>query len=285
MSGICWLASYPKSGNTWLRALLTNYRRDSDEPVDINELEGGWSALLRETFDEWAGIESADLTRTQIEYYRPWVYERLAADSAETLFLKIHDAYTYNAAARPIVSEQATAGVVYVIRNPLDVAVSYAHHRDEPVDETIRVMGRNDAMVAGWDKPSDQLPQKLLSWSGHVCSWVDEPGLNVHIVRYEDLVQQPVAGFTGIVRFAGLAVDPGRVHKAVEFSRFERLQSQEAAQGFAERQPTAVSFFRQGRVGSWRERLTDAHVRQLIADHHEVMRRFGYLSPSDQISC
>ena len=39
MSGIYWLASYPKSGNTWLRALLTNYRRDSDTPVDINELE------------------------------------------------------------------------------------------------------------------------------------------------------------------------------------------------------------------------------------------------------
>lgn len=285
MSGIYWLASYPKSGNTWLRALLTNYRRDRDEPVAINELDGGWTASLRETFDEWAGIESADLTRKQIEHYRPWVYERLAADSFEPLFLKIHDACTYNADARPIFSKQATAGVIYLIRNPLDVAVSYAHHRDEPVDEIIRVMSRNDAMLAGSDKPGDQLPQKLLSWSGHVCSWVDEPGLNVHIVRYEDMVQQPVAAFTGIVRFAGLVVDPRRVQIAIEFSRFERLQSQEAAHGFAEKQPTAVSFFRQGRVGSWRDRLTEAQVRQVIADHHKVMHRFGYLSPSDEILC
>jgi len=285
VSGIYWLASYPKSGNTWLRALLTNYRRESDEPASINELEGGWTASLRETFDECAGIESADLTRNQIEHYRPWVYERLAADSVDGLFLKIHDAYTYNADARPIFSNQATAGAIYLIRNPLDVAVSYAHHRDEPVDKTIRAMSRNDAMVAGSDKPGGQLPQQLLSWSGHVCSWVDEPGLNVHVVRYEDMARQPVEAFTGIVRFARLIVDPGRVEKAIEFSRFERLQLQEAVHGFTEKQPTAVSFFRQGRVGAWRERLTEAHVGQLIADHHKVMRRFGYLGPSDEILC
>ena len=205
MSGICWLASYPKSGNTWLRALLTNYRRDSDEPASINELEGGWTASLRETFDECAGIESADLTQKQIEHYRPWVYERLAADSVDGLFLKIHDAYTYNADARPIFSNQATAGAIYLIRNPLDVAVSYAHHRDELVDKTIRAMSRNDAMLAGSDKPGGQLPQQLLSWSGHVCSWVDEPGLNVHVVRYEDMARQPVEAFTGIVPLPGLS--------------------------------------------------------------------------------
>ena len=53
------------------------------------------------------------------------------------------------------------------------------------------------------------------------CSWVDEPGLNIQVVRYEDMVRQPVACFAGIVRFAGLAEDPGGVQKAVEFSRFE----------------------------------------------------------------
>jgi aryl sulfotransferase len=283
LSGIYWLASYPKSGNTWLRALLTNYLRDSDIPVDINELAGGWRASVRETFDDYAGIESADLTRRQIEHYRPLVCERLAADSIEPLFLKIHDAYTYNADAQPLFSKQATAGAIYLIRNPLDVAASYAHHRDKSVDETIRVMSRNDATLAGSEKPGPQLPQRLLSWSGHVRSWVDEPGLNLRVVRYEDMVQQPVSSFAGVVRFAKLVEESDRVHKAVEFSRFERLQSQEAAHGFAEKQPTAISFFRQGRVGSWRECLTDAQVCQLIADHGDVMRRFGYLSPSGAI--
>ena len=285
MSGIYWLASYPKSGNTWLRALLTNYRRDSDTPASINDLDGGWTASLRETFDELAGIDSADLTRTQIEHYRPLVYARLAASSSGPLFLKIHDAFAHNADAQAIFPKHATAGVIYLIRNPLDVAVSYAHHRNEPVDDTIRVMGRDDAMLAGADTSGEQLPQRLLSWSSHVRSWVDEPGFNIHIVRYEDMVRQPVDVFAHIVRFAQLPVDPRRVQRAVEFSSFSELQSQEAVQGFAERQPTAVSFFRHGRVGSWSAGLTDLQVRRLIADHHEVMRRFKYLSPSDEILC
>jgi Sulfotransferase domain len=284
MSGIYWLASYPKSGNTWLRALLTNYRRDSDEPATLDELEGS-GAFLRETFDDCAGIESANLTQQQIEHYRPGVYERLAAESTEPLFLKIHDAYTYNADSRPIISKRATAGVIYLIRNPLDVAVSYAYHRNEAIDKTIRVMSRPDAMLAGSDRPNDHLPQRVLSWSGHICSWVDEADLNVHIVRYEDMVRQSVAVFTAIVRFAGLDVDADRVRKAVAFSCFEQLQAQEAAHGFAEKQPTAASFFRQGRAGSWRDELTDGQVGQLVTDHRSVMRRFGYLSASDQILC
>ena len=285
MKGICWLASYPKSGNTWLRALLTNYRRNGDEPAAINDLDGGWTGLLRETFDECTGLESADLTPLQIEHYRPAMYECLAAASVETLFLKIHDAYSCNAGGEPIVSKQATAGVIYMIRNPLDVAVSYAHHRHEAVDDTIRIMSLNDAVLAGSSRPSNQLPQTVRSWSSHVTSWVDQPGLNVHVVRYEDLMQRPVAGFAGVIRFAGLDVDPDRLHKAVAFSSFARLQSQEAAHGFAERQPSAVSFFRRGRVGSWRESLTTAQARQLIADHRIVMHRFGYLSDSDELQC
>ena len=126
---IYWLASYPKSGNTWLRALLTNYRRDGHEPATLDELEGGGTACLREVFDDCAGLESANLTLRQIEHYRPCVYEQLAAESEQPLFLKIHDAYTYNADGRPIFPPRATSGVIYLIRNPLDVALSYAHHR------------------------------------------------------------------------------------------------------------------------------------------------------------
>jgi aryl sulfotransferase len=285
VSGIYWLASYPKSGNTWLRALLTNYRGDGGEPATLDELEGAGVASSREVFDDCTGLESADLTPRQIDHYRPSVYETLAVESDEPLFLKIHDAYTYNDDARPIVPKQATAGAIYLIRNPLDVAVSYAHHRNRPIDDTICVMRRYDAMLAGSDRPTDYLPQRLLSWSGHIRSWVDEAGLNLHVVRYEDMVRAPVETFAGAVRFLGLDFDLDRVRRAVEFSSFAELQSQELAHGFCEKPPTAPSFFREGRAGAWRAHLTDAQVQQVIADHHAVMCRFGYLSPSNEILC
>ena len=282
MSKIYWLASYPKSGNTWLRALLTNYRRNVDEPADINDLNGH-GGFSQKIFDEMVGISASCLTKKQIGHYRPLVYERIAAESRETIFFKVHDAFTRNADGQPIFSPQATAGAIYIIRNPLDVAVSYAHHQNETADKIIRYMNDDEFVLAGTDQAEGQLPQKLKSWSENVRSWTDAPEIDVHVVRYEDLLEQPVKAFTEIVDFAKLEVDEDRIKKAVEFSRFEQLQKQEKKDGFGEKQPTAASFFRQGKAGSWRGKLSAAQVARIIGDHREIMRRFGYLLPDDKI--
>ena len=285
MNRIFWLASYPKSGNTWMRALLTNYTRDCDEPASINELDGAWTASLRETFDEVTGLDSAGLNERQIAYYRPLVQEKIAAESAGPVFFKVHDAYTNGSQTPPLFSRGATAGAVYLVRNPLDVAVSYAHHRCETLDRTIAMMRDDNAMLVGSDKPGDQLPQKLRSWSTHVSSWVNAANIRVHVVRYEDLVKQTAGVFADTVAFLGLELDLRRVDRAVEFSSFQRLRAQEFAVGFAEKQPIALSFFRSGRAGSWHEHLTAGQVQELVANHREGMQQFGYLGPSDEILC
>jgi len=281
--GIYWLASYPKSGNTWLRVLLTNYLRNAEEPASINDLDFSGAGFMSEHFDERLGVDSADLTPRQINHYRPLVYEQMAAETLAPLFLKVHDAFELNDEGQPVFSKRATAGAIYLIRNPLDLAVSYAHHSDKSTDEVIRMMGHDDAMLVGPGTAGGQLPQKMRSWSGHVCSWVDAPGLNVRVFRYEDMIRTTVDVFTEIVRFAKLEVDETRVRKAVEFSRFERLRAQEAAQGFRERQPTAYSFFRRGKAGTWREVLSDRQVSRIIKRHRTVMRRFGYLDSNDEM--
>ena len=109
-----------------------------------------------------------------------------------------------------------------------------------------------------------------------MTSWVDEPGLRVHVVRYEDMQADPIATFGGVVRFCGLDDDPTRIAKAVDFSRFERVQAQEQAEGFGEKMPLADSFFRSGQVGSWRAGMDDELAAALCAAHTGVMGRFGY---------
>ena len=79
---IVWLASYPKSGNTWLRAVLTNYLRDDGEPASINALAGGSVACDRETFSEIVGLDSSDLTPDEILRHRPLFHELLARELA-----------------------------------------------------------------------------------------------------------------------------------------------------------------------------------------------------------
>ncbi|NCJ08054.1 sulfotransferase domain-containing protein [Synechococcales cyanobacterium C] len=284
MGRIYWLASYPKSGNTWLRVFLSNYWRNGDQPASINDLDGGPIASARGIFDELAGLEASDLTPDEIDRYRPRVYEQLSDNSKEDLFLKVHDAFTRNAEDEPILSKAATAGVIYLIRNPLDVAVSFAHHWNQPVARMVDALCQDDyAIVANPKRLHNQFRQRLLSWSHHVCSWVDEPDLNLLVIRYEDMNLDAEATFTKIVNFAGLEVDRSRVHKALEFSRFERLQAQESKEEFCEKMPLAQSFFRKGMVGSWREILTEEQVEQLVITHNEVMQRFGYLSKTGDL--
>jgi hypothetical protein len=280
MGKIYWLASYPKSGNTWMRALLTNYLHRAEQPADINSLGDGPIASARQAFDNHVGIEASDLTADEIERYRPLVYEQMSEQATEPLFLKVHDAFTYTRYGYPLISKAATAGVIYLLRNPLDLVVSFAHHSATTVERMIRKMADPDyAFVDNPQKLHNQLRQRLLTWGGHVTSWVDEPELRLLLVRYEDLQADPIAVFTGVVRFCGLGDDAARIARAVEFSRFDRMRQQEAQHGFAEKMPRAASFFRKGTSGSWREALTPGLAARLIADHREVMDRFGYLSP------
>ena len=168
-----------------MRTFLTNYWRDADEPIDINSLEGGPIASARTVFDESVGVEASDLTSEEIERLRPYVYEQIAADSEDTLFLKAHDAYTFTPEGIPLLSKKATQGAIYLIRNPLDVAVSFTHHSNRPVEKMIpRMADPEMAFVNNPNRLYNQLVQNLLTWSGHVLNWVDEPGLDVLVLRY-----------------------------------------------------------------------------------------------------
>lgn len=278
MSGnIYWLASYPKSGNSWLRILLTNYFVDGDEPVDINQLGVERIVTARQLFDDNVGIEASDLTQDEIERYRLAVYKRLSAQAHEPMFVRIHDAITRTPGGHRTMANAATAGVVYLLRNPLDIAVSLAHHNVAPVAKMVAKMG--DPTFTFVEAPRHHpLVQRLLSWSQHVTSWVDEPDLPVLVARYEDLQADPIQTFTRVIRFCGLPDDPARIAKAVAFSAFDQVQAQERTHGYNGKSENAASFFRKGEVGSWREGLTDDLVAKLINDHGDVMRRFGYLS-------
>jgi hypothetical protein len=284
MSGIVWLASYPKSGNTWVRILLTNYLRDAQAPADIQDLEIGPIASARSMFDEAVGVAASDLTPAQVERYRPQVYEQLAAESPETLFLKIHDAFTRTAEGVPTVTPRATAGVLYLVRNPLDVAVSFAFHCGvTPAAMVARMNDPGFTFSSAAGHLHQQLAQRLLTWSGHARSWLDEAGLPVHLVRYEDLARAPLATFSEMLAFVGLDPEPVRVARAIGFSSFETLRAQEASHGFNETPVTAERFFRKGRVGDWRNHLTEDQAQRIVADHGAMMRRFGYLTNAGEI--
>ncbi len=275
MGGIYWLASYPKSGNTWFRTFLANLMSGSDTPVDINDLHHT-IASSRGWLDEVLGFDTGELHPDEVDRLRPHVY-RWSLRAAEPSYHKIHDAY-HAVGAEPLPSREATLGALYIIRNPLDVAPSYANHRGSSIDSAIDAMcDPAHALSRGTRGLPHQVRQHLGTWSEHVTSWVDAPGLPCTVIRYEDMKADPVPTFTRAVQFLRAPDDPARIARALDFSAFDRLAQMERERGFRERNPRTGSFFRKGAAGDWRQTLTPEQVRRIIDAHAPVMRRFGYL--------
>lgn len=275
MAKIFWLASYPKSGNTWMRALLTNYWHTGDGPADINAFTACPLASDRALFDEMMGVESSDLIPEEIARYRPTFLAHLAVESDTTLYIKVHDAWGRNIHGVALFPPTVTAGAIYLVRNPLDVALSYAHHNQCSVERAIDLMADQQHGLSLNDIHS-QLPQHLGAWSEHVQSWLISSGIDVLIVRYEDLLARTAEIFEDVLRYLGQPIDHERVRRAVMFSAFDRLQAQERVSGFQEKQPTAPSFFRSGRAGEGREVLTETQVKRIIDRHGPVMEQLKY---------
>jgi aryl sulfotransferase len=277
MSGIVWLASFPKSGNTWFRAFLANLIADRPLPVDINELGSG-NFVSRQNFDAALGWETSDLTDEAVDRLRPQVQDVLAQQ--ESPYFKTHEAFRHPQTGEPLFSLRATRAALYFIRNPLDVAVSYGIHIGKGADVAIERMNDRAAyLLSGKSKLSPQLAQPLGDWSGHVRSWADAPALRVLVVRYEDMLARPQEVFSAACRFAGLPDGTAQVARALEHSSFKEMQRQERVKGFAEAAQPGKLFFRSGQAGKWREILSTQQVARIVDCHSEVMRRFGYLGP------
>ena len=276
-SGIVWVASFPKSGNTWARIFLHNLAKilaGEDGPQDINEMNrfSTWE-IRKPNYTEVLGFEPTDAHRNEIAAARFEVQQRIADEYDGLIFIKTHQALVIDRGYSTI-NFAVTSGAVYIVRNPLDVAISYAHHMGRSVDETIESIGTRNIETAITDKAVYEV---YGSWSQHVHSWTRKPHPAIYVMRYEDMVANPARTFGGMVQHMRLDATLAQIAEAIDRSSFEKSRSQEEREGFRERPELAQRFFREGRPGQWRDVLTSAQVDRVVRDHGDVMARFGYL--------
>lgn len=273
MSSIVWLASYPKSGNTWMRAFLQNFLTDSDEPADINALD---TFFANENTPDWyqglTDIPLPELNPTQVCALRPQAQARISASRQGTVLVKTHN-YLGEFEGFPLHNIGVTAGAIYVVRNPLDVVLSVADHFGFTLDEAIAFINSEEAATQ-----NDELSMgsMLGSWSFHVETWT-QPSDVVCVVRYEDLLEKPVKTFTSVLGLLRQDKATPRIKRAVANSSFAALKKQENKAGFRERSAHSKRFFREGRKNQWREVLSREQIQAVVDANREQMKRFGYL--------
>lgn len=256
---IVWLASFPKSGNTWTRTVLESYMAPQDEAFDINRL-GRFSKgdTNRELFDRAAGGAFDGGTLEQWLAVRPAMLRLLVASDPGLHLVKTHS-QVRSLHGQPLIPPELTEGAVYILRNPFDVAPSFARHMSTGLDEAIlRMTDERFHLVE-----EHGIRSVVGRWDDHIRSWTSAPGLTRRVMRYEDMIAEPEATFRTLIEFLRLKLDFGRLRRTLRRTSFKALQKQESAGGFRERPKKMDRFFARGQTGAWRKDLTPAQVARL----------------------
>ncbi len=278
--GIYWLASYPKSGNTWFRIVLANVLNKTQQ-TNLDHINTGAIASSRVWIDDALNFDSATLDHDELDQLLPSVYNYYHEQAEHVSYHKIHNAYTFLDKKNKVPLIPRCLGAIYILRSPLDVAISYANHSSCTFDHAIAALGdQNSAFCDTHFGQSSQVRHQLGSWSTHVESWMTAPDLNVHLIRYEDMKLAPMDVFTKALEFLQIKASPEEIELAIENAKIEKLQHLEEQSGFKERPAKVERFFRKGIVGDWENQLSSEQIRRIIRDQAIVMHKYNYLDES-----
>lgn len=278
-AGIVWLASYPKSGNTWVRNFLNNLRAVqqhglSVEASSINEMNKltSWD-IVAKPFEDVLGKPITEATPEKIAAARLIVQENIANEADGIMLVKTHNALVMDH-GYPTINMSVTSGVIYIVRNPLDVAISFGHHIGKDTDTAIANMGRSGHTTKVFKNAANEI---YGSWSEHVSSWTRKPNPSLYVMRYEDMHSAPEKTFGALAKHMKMNPNDAQLRKAIELSSFDNLKQQEEKDGFREKPKAAESFFRKGEADQWKTELSQAQISKVTQAHGAQMRRFGYI--------
>lgn len=268
---IIWLASYPKSGNTWMRSLLAHYFMPKGKAPDINNLRQFTTGDVRKDFfDAAAGGAYKASTLEEWMRVRPRALQLIAGSKQGHHFVKTH-CQTIRLFDRDVIPPELTAAAIYIVRNPFDLAPSFARHQDCDIDTAIERMSHPDMMMS----TAEGIFEILGRWDGHVAAWTQAPGLPIHVVRYEDLLEKPGPTMRRLLEgFLKLKVDKPKLAYAVKSTSFDVMRRQEQQLGFTEKPSVMTQFFAKGRAGAWREDLTPEQVGRIRTEFADMLEKW-----------
>ena len=270
---IWWLASYPKSGNTWARMFLNAYV--TGFPLDVNSAFQYAMGDLNPSYYQLVSARPAnDLTSTEQFCYRSAALMNLISMSpACNITLKTHHAKVA-ADEFVLIPPSLSRAAVYIVRDPRDVAISYADHLGETIDTTIQRMNEMQHVA---EHRVSKLIHVLTTWSTHVKSWTDvNNNIPVVVIRYEDMIDNTEETFRKILKGLGiLIIDELRFKFAMEQTTFDNLKKLEENGTFREK-GAGEKFFRVGKYNQWHSVLNKKQIKKIEEDHGEYMIKYGY---------
>lgn len=244
-----------------MRSLLAHYFMPAGEAPDINNLRRFTTADVRQDFFDAAN--GGPFNSVKLDGWlrvRPKALALIAGSKPGTHFVKTH-CQAVRFQGQDLIPPALTAGAIYMMRNPFDLAPSFARHQSSDIDIAIDRMANPDTMMGTPTGIRDALGR----WDDHIRSWTEAPGLPRYVVRYEDMLSAAPKTVRGLLEFLSIKPDSGKLARAIKATSFENLKKQEEDLGFTERPDGMQRFFAKGESGVWREELTPEQVGRIRA--------------------
>ena len=284
MKKISWIASYPKSGNTYIRLLLSAYFYSTDGIIsDFNTIENIFKISRYAFLKNIKNVPEIDYfiknPKISSKYWLP-IQKEISSKIKTNLFIKTHDCMakinnTY------FTNKDLTKCFIYIVRDPRSIAVSYSHHTGYDLNKTIKYL-INKNYIINYQKTDLTIPELVSSWAIHYNSWKNfaNNGLGL-IIKYEELVQNPIIQFRKILlflkNFINFEINEKKLINCVNSTNLQNLKKIENKKGFLEKPFTSKKFFRKGVVDEWTNVLNNEQIKLIENNFFQEMKTLEYL--------
>lgn len=279
---IIWIASYPKSGNTWLRALLASYYFTNEGSFSLSLLDKidafPSDKFFKEYNDQFSKVEDTS---------KYWLKEQEKINKKNKItFLKTHSAIC-KINGNSFTNKENSIGAIYIVRDPRNVITSISNHYQISIEDAFQFMkdekrgiiNKKDGRYLGF--------QAVWSWSINQKTWVENNLFPVLVIKYEDLLKETYNTFRKVIEFINKISNSSKIFNkskgknSIKNTSFEKLQRMENDYGFAEainKKGTnkKIKFFNLGQKNNYKNLLSQDFIIKMNEFYKEELIKFNY---------
>ena len=277
---IIWIASYPKSGNTWIRSFLTAYYFCEDGIFDIDKLNYIQDYPNKQFFKN--EVKEGEIHNHWDESQREILAEK------KIKFLKTHNSLI-TAFGNEFTKPKYSLGVIYIIRDPRNVITSVKNHNDfETYDKALKFMQNENTIISDYKHLNNHAKTNIInSWRINYQSWLSNNRFRRITIKYEDLIEKTEQTLRDLIIFVNTicrfnnGVDMKKFNNAVQSTTFDKLQNLENSGRFSEsvysdKTKEKIKFFYLGPKNNWKEKLSKSLIDKMNDYYKDDLKKLNY---------
>ena len=282
---IIWIASYPKSGNTWVRSLLSTYLHSNDGNFNFNLLKN----ILKFPSKKYLNYFLEDFSDIKkVSKYWIAAQERMKLfNENKSMLLKTHSALC-TLENNSFTNKNNTQAVIYVVRDPRNVVTSISNHYSIDIKESYNFISSKTKILSDnkWGSEDFGIIEILGSWSDHYNSWKNIKFAPIIIIKYENLINDTKNSLEKIInflqKFINVKIDDKKILKTVESCNFKNLRKMEESEGFqeaaySEKLKRKGNFFNLGQKNNWKNLLDPKIEKKIRMTFEKEMKELNYI--------